>query len=116
MSDVRLEGIRKEFKETVAVAQLDLTINEGEFFSLLGPSGCGKTTTLRMVAGLEELTAGTIRLVPARKAPVDREGRLELYDQATERQRAREARRGPAAPATDRGWTREDLYDRGGPR
>ena len=41
---------------------LSLDINRGEFFSLLGPSGCGKTTTLRMVAGFEDATAGTIYL------------------------------------------------------
>ena len=47
--------------DRLAVDDLDLTVPEGSFFALLGPSGCGKTTTLRMVAGLEELTAGTIR-------------------------------------------------------
>lgn len=64
-----------------------------------------------------ETTTGAIRLVvPARTAPLDRDSRLQLYDQATERQREREARRGPVAPVTDRDWKREDLYDRGGPR
>lgn len=64
-----------------------------------------------------EATGGAIRiLVPARMAPLDREGRLRLFDRATERQREREAERGPVAPAKDRGWKREDLYDRGSPR
>jgi multiple sugar transport system ATP-binding protein len=60
--DVRFEGVRKAFGAAVAVKGLDLTIAEGEFVSLLGPSGCGKTTTLRMLAGLEFPTAGTIRI------------------------------------------------------
>jgi spermidine/putrescine transport system ATP-binding protein len=63
---IELEGVVKEFhsrREVVtAVRWLDLAIREGEFFSLLGPSGCGKTTTMRMVAGFEEPTKGSIRL------------------------------------------------------
>lgn len=62
MSSVRLEEVSKVFKETVAVDDLSLTIEEGEFFSLLGPSGCGKTTTLRMIGGFEYPTAGAIYL------------------------------------------------------
>ena len=57
-----LEGVTKKFGDFTAVDDLDLTVPSGSFFALLGPSGCGKTTTLRMVAGLEEPTAGTIRL------------------------------------------------------
>lgn len=60
--DLRLTGVSKRFGSFVAVDGLDLTIPEGSFFALLGPSGCGKTTTLRMVAGLEEPTEGTIHL------------------------------------------------------
>jgi AbrB family looped-hinge helix DNA binding protein len=55
-------------------------------------------------------------VIPARTAPLTREDRLALFDQATRRQRAREVRRGQLPPVKDRGWTREDLYDRGGPR
>ena len=62
MSSVRLEGISKVFRETVAVDDLSLTVEEGEFFSLLGPSGCGKTTTLRMIGGFEHPTDGAIYL------------------------------------------------------
>ena len=58
-----LDKLRKEFADgTVAVTGLDLTIEERAFVTLLGPSGCGKTTTLRMIAGLEQPTGGTVRL------------------------------------------------------
>jgi spermidine/putrescine transport system ATP-binding protein len=60
--DLRLTGVTKRFGTFTAVDDLALTIPEGSFFALLGPSGCGKTTTLRMVAGLEEPTAGSIHL------------------------------------------------------
>jgi spermidine/putrescine transport system ATP-binding protein len=61
-ADLRLTSVTKRFGGFVAVDDLTLTIPAGSFFALLGPSGCGKTTTLRMVAGLEEPTAGTIHL------------------------------------------------------
>ena len=60
--DVRLERITKRFEEVVAVDDVSLEIDRGSFFALLGPSGCGKTTTLRMIGGFEEPTAGTIYL------------------------------------------------------
>ncbi len=61
MAVIHLNGLVKEFPgHVVAVDHLDLTIQEGEFVSLLGPSGCGKTTTLRMLAGLEDPTSGEI--------------------------------------------------------
>ena len=63
---IELADVSKEFRTggdvVPAVREMDLQIAEGEFFSLLGPSGCGKTTTMRMVAGFEEPTTGTIRL------------------------------------------------------
>jgi len=63
---IELAGVSKEFRTggdvVQAVRLMDLRIAEGEFFSLLGPSGCGKTTTMRMIAGFEEPTAGTIML------------------------------------------------------
>ena len=62
MSDVRLEGITKSFRGTLAVDNLSLTVESGEFFSLLGPSGCGKTTTLRMIGGFEDPTEGSVQL------------------------------------------------------
>jgi spermidine/putrescine transport system ATP-binding protein len=62
MSSVRLENVSKAFRETVAVDDLSLLVEEGEFFSLLGPSGCGKTTTLRMIGGFEVPNEGQIYL------------------------------------------------------
>ena len=59
---VRFEGVTKRFGAATAVDDLNLTVEQGEFFSLLGPSGCGKTTTLRMVAGFEQPSEGQIFL------------------------------------------------------
>jgi spermidine/putrescine transport system ATP-binding protein len=59
---VRLAGVTKRFDDVVAVDHVDLEIRDGEFFSLLGPSGCGKTTTLRMIAGLEFPSEGSLRI------------------------------------------------------
>ncbi len=59
---VILDGVEKSFGDFVAVRRADLTIEEGEFVAIMGPSGCGKTTTLRMLAGLEAPSAGTIRI------------------------------------------------------
>ncbi len=60
--DVRLATVTKRFDDVVAVDAVSLEIERGSFFALLGPSGCGKTTTLRMIGGFEEPTAGTIYL------------------------------------------------------
>ena len=62
MSFLTLEHVQKTFGTTVAVADMSLTVAQGEFISLLGPSGCGKTTTLRMIAGFETPSAGHIVL------------------------------------------------------
>ncbi|MGA5424136.1 ABC transporter ATP-binding protein [Streptomyces lavendulocolor] len=76
--DVRLSGISKTYGSFTAVHPLDLTIPQGSFFALLGASGCGKTTTLRMIAGLEDPTTGTVHLgdkdvtdLPPYKRPVN---------------------------------------------
>src|SRR5262245_4656951 len=61
-ADIRLDRVSKHFHDVVAVDDLSLDILRGEFFSMLGPSGCGKTTTLRMIAGFEDATAGAIYL------------------------------------------------------
>jgi len=65
MARVKLEGVRKIYTEgegQVAVDRVDLDVKDGEFVVLVGPSGCGKSTTLRMIAGLESISAGTISI------------------------------------------------------
>ena len=62
MEKIELRGIQKNYGKEPAVRQLDLSIQPGEFLTILGPSGCGKTTTLRAIAGLEEPDAGEIQL------------------------------------------------------
>lgn len=62
MAEVRVENLTKRFDDVVAVRDLSLTVNDGEFVVFLGPSGCGKTTTLRCIAGLEIPDSGEIRI------------------------------------------------------
>jgi len=62
MAQIRLEGLRKSYGQLEVVHGIDLTIGDGEFLVLVGPSGCGKSTLLRMIAGLEEITSGTLRI------------------------------------------------------
>ena len=75
---IDLVELGKRFDDVVAVDDIELCIEPGEFFSLLGPSGCGKTTTLRMIAGFEQPTGGQILLdgqdlvaVPPHRRPVN---------------------------------------------
>ncbi len=62
MSTIELIDVKKSWQRTVAIHEVSLVAPEGQFLVLLGPSGCGKSTTLRMIAGLESVTAGTIRI------------------------------------------------------
>jgi multiple sugar transport system ATP-binding protein len=71
MVGVRFEHVTKRFGDVVAVDDLDLEVEDREFLILLGPSGCGKTTALRMIAGLEEPTGGSIRIGDRRIDGVD---------------------------------------------
>ncbi len=62
---IRMDRVRKEFgRDIIAVSDMSLTIDRGDFISFLGPSGCGKSTALRMIAGLLPVTAGTIEILP----------------------------------------------------
>ena len=62
MSTVTFKNIKKSFGDVQVINDFNFTVKDGEFVSFLGPSGCGKTTCLRMVAGLETNTAGTIQI------------------------------------------------------
>jgi multiple sugar transport system ATP-binding protein len=76
MATVTFDHVTKRFGDVTAVDDLDLTVQDGEFMVLVGPSGCGKTTSLRMIAGLEEITAGTLKIgdrVVNEVAPKDRD-------------------------------------------
>ena len=82
---IRLTGLTKEFGAVTAVDHVDLEIAAGEFFSMLGPSGSGKTTVLRLIAGFEQPTAGTIELFGddvTRRAPFDRDVNTVFQDYA----------------------------------
>ncbi|MEN8841468.1 MAG: ABC transporter ATP-binding protein [Octadecabacter sp.] len=76
MAEVQLVDIEKKYGNFLAVPKQSLTIHDGEFLVLLGPSGCGKTTTMRMIAGLEDITSGDIMIKGERindKPPKDRD-------------------------------------------
>src|SRR5437870_8733950 len=62
MASVTLSGVRKSFGSTEVVHGVDISIADGEFCVLVGPSGCGKSTLLRMIAGLEEISGGEVRI------------------------------------------------------
>ncbi|MEU9783215.1 ABC transporter ATP-binding protein [Streptomyces phaeochromogenes] len=82
---IRLQSLRKAFGRTEAVAGVDLEIADGEFFSMLGPSGSGKTTVLRMIAGFEAPTSGSIELAGSdvtRLAPFERDVHTVFQDYA----------------------------------
>ncbi|MBD2121153.1 ABC transporter ATP-binding protein [Trichocoleus sp. FACHB-262] len=77
MAKVRLEGITRQFKEAVAIADITFEVPDGEFWIMVGPSGCGKSTILRTIAGLESATSGNLYIgdrlvnqVPARQRDV----------------------------------------------
>src|SRR3989449_4878731 len=76
MATVTFEHVTKRYGDVLAVNDLNLEIRDGEFMVLVGPSGCGKTTSLRMIAGLEEISDGTLRIgerVVNDVAPKDRD-------------------------------------------
>jgi spermidine/putrescine transport system ATP-binding protein len=77
-TDIEFRGVTKRFGDVVAVDDVSLSVERGEFFSFLGPSGCGKTTSLRLIAGFEQPTTGDVHIggvsvigVPPHKRPVN---------------------------------------------
>jgi len=62
MASVTIQSVRKNFGETAVLHGVDIDIADGSFTVLVGPSGCGKSTLLRMIAGLEEISGGEIRI------------------------------------------------------
>src|SRR5258707_3561041 len=62
MAEVTLKGIKKSYGPVTVIPDFDLDIKDHEFMVLVGPSGCGKSTALRMIAGLEEISGGTIEI------------------------------------------------------
>ena len=109
MAEVKLVDLEKRYGEFYAVKKQNLIIEDGEFLVLLGPSGCGKTTTMRMIAGLEEISSGDVRIAGesvANKPPKDRDIAMVfqnygLYPHMTVRQNI-------AYPLKLRGVRRED--------
>ncbi|TJW78774.1 MAG: ATP-binding cassette domain-containing protein, partial [Mesorhizobium sp.] len=76
MASIDIRNVRKNFGTVSVLHGVDLSIENGEFVVLVGPSGCGKSTLLRMIAGLEEVTEGEIRIDGMRvneRAPKDRD-------------------------------------------
>src|SRR4051794_15595504 len=77
MAEIVFDGVTKRYPDGYeAVKSIDLTIDDGEFMILVGPSGCGKSTALNMIAGLEDVTEGELRIggeVVNQKAPRDRD-------------------------------------------
>ena len=62
MADVKLSGVGKSFGDAKILQQVDLHIRDGEFVVFVGPSGCGKSTLLRLIAGLEDISSGTLHI------------------------------------------------------
>src|SRR5215207_9824012 len=116
MAGVRFDHVTKRFGEVVAVDDLDLRVEDREFLVLLGPSGCGKSTALRMIAGLEELTEGAIRIGDQRVDGVDPKDRdlamvfqsYALYPHKTVRQNIEFPLRSRRVPKEERAKMVED--------
>ena len=77
MASLSLQGLVKRYGQTQVVHGIDLDVADGEFIVLVGPSGCGKSTTLRMIAGLESVTEGTLRIGERVVGYFDTIGRIE---------------------------------------
>src|SRR5258708_10169977 len=116
MAQVVFDAVTKRFGEVTALRDFSLKITDGEFVVLVGPSGSGKTTALRLVAGLEALTAGDIRVgdrVVNRLAPRDRDIAMVFQDYALYPQMT--VRENLAFGLKTRKMPRDEIERRGGP-
>jgi ABC-type sugar transport system ATPase subunit len=119
MASVAFDHVTKRFGDTVAVDDLDLRIEDREFLVLLGPSGCGKSTALRMIAGLEELTSGSIHIGDHRVDGVDPKDRdlamvfqsYALYPHKSVRQNIEFPLRSRKVPAEERAKLVDEAAD-----
>jgi ABC-type sugar transport system ATPase subunit len=110
MARVVFDGVSKSFGDIVAIDRLDLDIASGEFLVLLGPSGCGKTTALRLVAGLDEPSRGTIRIGDEIANGIDPKDRnVAMVFQSYALYPTMSVRRNIAFALTSRGVTRTDI-------
>src|SRR5918992_4455586 len=117
MAGVRFDHVSKRFSDVVAVDDLDLQVEDREFLVLLGPSGCGKSTALRMIAGLEEPTEGSIRIGDRRIDGVDPKDRdlsmvfqsYALYPHKSVRQNIEFPLRSRKVPAPERSGLVSDV-------
>jgi NitT/TauT family transport system ATP-binding protein len=113
MSVVDIKGVSKQFKGgTVALEDIDLEIEQGEFISLIGPSGCGKSTLLRVIGDLVEPTAGTVTVngKPARQARRDHDYGIVFQDAVLYDWRT--VAKNVALPLELAGWEREKRHQR----
>jgi NitT/TauT family transport system ATP-binding protein len=113
MSVVDIRGVSKQFKGgTVALEDIDLEIEQGEFISLIGPSGCGKSTLLRVIGDLVEPTAGTVTVngKPARQARRDHDYGIVFQDAVLYDWRT--VAKNVALPLELAGWEREKRHQR----
>jgi NitT/TauT family transport system ATP-binding protein len=113
MSVVDIRGVSKQFKGgTVALEDIDLEIEQGEFISLIGPSGCGKSTLLRVIGDLVEPTAGTVTVngKPARQARRDHDYGIVFQDAVLYDWRT--VAKNVALPLELAGWEREKRHER----
>ncbi len=119
MGEIRLDNLRKQYGDTVAVDGVEQTIPDGSYTMILGPSGCGKSTTLRMIAGLETPTSGDVFVDGERvtdKPPRDRNlsmvfQNLALWDHKSVRENISFGLKMDDVPKTERNEAVDDVAE-----